>query len=126
MIHMDGIKIDLISEDHLIDMSSAEKIQMILDSIKTGSILVLERGLTPEEEATLIQATMTNIDPNGPDGFAGIEIESYPCRRRAAGILGKLLGKTITETRLTVIGPANQIKTIKRDGDLISTIISAQ
>ncbi len=117
-----GIKIDLVSGDRLSTMASMEKIRLILDMVRNGSIVILERGLTPEEEAKLIEMTMAEITP---DDFSGIEIESYPCKQRTT-FLGKLLGKTTIETRLTVVGAANQLKTLKRDRDFISALVSAR
>ncbi|MHC1567713.1 MAG: DUF2073 domain-containing protein [Candidatus Syntropharchaeia archaeon] len=110
------IQLDLISEDCLSSMTSMEKIRFILDSVRSGNILVLERGLTPEEEMKLIEVTMAEI---GGD-FMGIEIESYPIKQRS--LFGRFLGKP--QTRLTVIGPAKQMKTIKKNRDFISALIS--
>ncbi|UZE92397.1 MAG: DUF2073 domain-containing protein [Methanosarcinales archaeon] len=117
-----GIKIDLVSGDRFSTMASMEKIRFILDMVRNGSIVILERGLTPEEEAKLIEMTMTEITP---DDFSGIEIESYPCKQRTT-FLGKLLGKTTIETRLTVVGAADQLKTLKRDHDFISALVSVR
>ncbi len=119
---MIGVQMDLISEDKLSQMTAMEKIRMILDGVKEGKILVLERGLTPSEEAKLIEMTMTEITP---DEFAGIEIESYPSKKNQK-LLDKLFRKTVIRTRLTVIGPANQLKTLKKDRDLISALVSSQ
>ncbi|MDY6965066.1 MAG: DUF2073 domain-containing protein [Halobacteriota archaeon] len=119
---MQGVRLDLVSEDRLSSMTSMEKIRMILDGVHMGNIIVLEKGLTPDEEATLIEITMSEITQNE---FTGIEIESYPYKQKTINWLGKLLGKPTTETRLTVIGPANQIKTIKKDQDFISAIVSS-
>ncbi|KXS40859.1 MAG: hypothetical protein AWU58_1848, partial [Methanohalophilus sp. T328-1] len=68
MIEMQGIQMDLLSEDRLARMSPVEKIRFIIDEVKNGKILVLERGLSPEEEANLIEMTMTQI---APDEFSG-------------------------------------------------------
>jgi len=119
---MIGVQMDLISEDKLSQMTAMEKIRMILDGVKEGKILVLERGLTPSEEAKLIEMTMTEITP---DEFAGIEIESYPSKKNQK-LLDKLFRKTVIKTRLTVIGPANQLKTLKKDRDLISALVLSQ
>ncbi len=119
---MIGVQMDLISEDKLSRLTAMEKIRMILDGVKEGKILVLERGLTPSEEAKLIEMTMTEITP---DDFAGIEIESYPSKKNQK-LLDKLFRKTVIRTRLTVIGPANQLKTLKKDRDLISALVSSQ
>ncbi len=118
---MKGIQMDLISEDKLDGMTSMEKVRLILDEVRNGKILVLEKGLTPNEQTKLIELTMTEISP---DDFSGIEIESYPVKQRDT-FLNKLLGKTSLKTRLTVIGSASQLKTIKKDRDLISALVSA-
>jgi hypothetical protein len=46
---MKGIQLDLISEDKLDGMTSMEKVRLILDEVRNGKILVLEKGLTPSE-----------------------------------------------------------------------------
>jgi len=118
---MEGIQMDLISEDKLDGMTSMEKVRLILDEVRNGKILILEKGLTPNEQTKLIELTMTEISP---DDFSGIEIESYPVKQSDT-FLNKLLGKTSLKTRLTVIGSASQLKTIKKDRDLISALVSA-
>ena len=110
---------DLISGEKLEKMTSMEKVRLILDKVKTGKIVVLESGLTPDEEVRLIEMTMTEIRV---DEFSGIEIESYPSRKEGS-LLDKLLGKGL-KGRMTVIGPANQIRTIEKDKYQISTKVS--
>ncbi|MDY6764943.1 MAG: DUF2073 domain-containing protein [Halobacteria archaeon] len=115
-----GVQIDLISSRRLEDLTSMEKVHLILDGVRDGNIVILESGLTPDEESKLIEVTMSEISP---DGFTGIEIESYPRNENPSGILGRLFGKT--SSKLTVIGPANQIETLHKDSELISAIVSA-
>ncbi|MDD3421035.1 MAG: DUF2073 domain-containing protein [Methanocellales archaeon] len=117
-----GVQIDLISEDFTSAMTSTEKINLILDGVRQGNIVILERGLTPEEEAKLIELTMAEITP---DNFVGIEIESYPSRQKSS-FIDRLLGKKVIETRLTVVGPADQLKTLRRDHGLISAMVSVR
>ncbi|HIH36435.1 MAG TPA: DUF2073 domain-containing protein [Methanocellales archaeon] len=117
-----GVQIDLISEDFTSAMTSMEKINLILEGVRQGNIVILERGLTPEEEAKLIELTMTEITP---DNFVGIEIESYPSRQKSS-FLDRLLGKKVIETRLTVVGPADQLKTLRRDHGFISAMVSVR
>ena len=119
---MIGVQMDLISEVKMSELTAMEKIRLILDGVKEGKILVLEKGLTPSEEAKLIEMTMIEISP---DEFAGIEIESYPSKRNQK-LLDRLFRKSVIRTRLTVIGPANQLKTLKKDRDLISALVSSQ
>jgi len=115
---MNDVKLNLISKDKLQKMALAEKIRMILDYVKAGNIVVLETGLTPEEEAKLIEQTMVEIDH---ENFTGIELETYPTKPKS--LLEKLIGGS--SKRLMVIGPANKLKTIKKSEDLISTLIKA-
>jgi hypothetical protein len=118
---MDGVRIDLISQERLAALSSREKIALVLSIVRSGAIVILENGLTPEEQAELIETTMHEILPGE---FSGIEIESYPTGRKGKGVISRLLG---TDTpRLAVIGPANQIRTIRKDPDMISAWVSSQ
>jgi len=119
---MDGIQLDLISESKMATMTSMEKIRMILDGVQEGKILVLESGLTPSEQMKLIEMTMTEITP---DEFSGIEIETYPSNKRP-GFLSRILKKRSILTRLTVVGPADKIKTVIKNKDLISTILASE
>jgi len=116
---MREVQMDLISAEKLERMTSMEKIRLILDKVKTGKIVVLENGLSPDEEVRLIEITMTEIRV---DEFSGIEIESYPVKKEGS-FLNKLLGKSI-KGRMTVIGPANQLRTIEKDQFQISTKVS--
>ncbi len=117
MIDMEGVQLNMISKDRLDKMASMEKLRMIIEEVKEGRIVVLESGLSPEEEAKLIEMTMMEIDH---DEFLGIEVETY--RQKTANFFGKLFGKA--KGRLTVIGPANRLKTLKRQNDLIETMVS--
>ena len=117
----DGIQIDLISGQRLNGLASMEKIRMILDGVRDGNIVILEEGLSPDEESKLIEVTMTEISP---DEFNGIEIETYPRSETAdASFLDRLMGKQSAK-KLTVIGPANQIETLHKDETLIQTLVS--
>ena len=117
----DGVQIDLISGERMSDMASMEKIRMILDGVHDGNIVILEEGLSPEEESRLIEVTMSEINP---DEFNGIEIETYPKSQTSdSGFIGRLMGKEST-AKLTVIGPANQIETLHKDETLISALVS--
>jgi hypothetical protein len=117
----DGVQIDLISGERMNGKTSMEKIRMILDGVRDGNIVVLESGLTPDEESKLIEVTMSEINP---DGFSGIEIESFPQSEATdTSLLGRLMGKQET-SKLTVIGPANQIQSLHKDETLISALIS--
>jgi hypothetical protein len=117
----EGVQIDLISGARMEGLTSMEKIRMILDGVRDGNIVILEEGLSPDEESRLIEVTMTEISP---DEFTGLEIETYPRSETAdASFLDRLMGKQSTQ-KLTVIGPANQIETLHKDETLIQTLVS--
>ena len=117
----DGVQIDLVSGERMEGMTSMEKIRMILDSVHEGKIVILEAGLSPDEESKLIEVTMTEISP---DEFNGIEIETYPQSGGSKqGLIDRLIG-TKSPKKLTVIGPANQIETLHKDENLISALVS--
>ncbi len=112
-----GINVNLISRQKLEELSSEEKLKFILKEVQKGKILVLEQGLTPIEQANLIENTMREIKE---DTFIGIEMEGYS--EESPTFLQKILGM-IKKPRMTVIGPADLLKTIRKDNDMIQTQI---
>jgi hypothetical protein len=115
-----GVKINLISSRKLDTMTSEEKLRFILDEVKRGSVLVLERGLTAEEEIDLIKATMSEINHNT---FIGIEMQSYSSNDlETSSWLSRILGRTRVP-KMSVIGPASLLKTIHKDGSMIQTMV---
>lgn len=118
---MNGVQIDLISGERMRNKTSMEKVRMILDDVRDGNIVILEDGLTPDEESKLIEVTMTEINP---DDFSGIEIESFPrSTAKNTGLLSRLVGSN-DGAKLTVIGPANRIHSLHKDETLIRALIS--
>lgn len=118
----DGVQIDLVSGERMDGLTIMEKIRLILDSVHEGKIVILEAGLSPEEESKLIEVTMTEISP---DEFTGIEIETYPgSASTESGFIGRLMGRPAAAPKLTVIGPADRIETLHKDETLISALVS--
>lgn len=111
------VQINMISADRLKSLSSVEKVALILEDVKRGQVVILENGLDPFEEARLIESTMTQIG----EVFSGIEIQSYPHEAKKSW-LGRL-GKKDSR-RMTVIGPADRMKTVRCEKDMISALIS--
>jgi hypothetical protein len=112
-----GILFNLVSRQKLEELSSAEKLKFILKEVQKGKILVLEYGLTPMEQTTLIERTMKEIKE---DTFIGIEMEGYSEDRST--FFQRIFG-IIKKPRMTVIGPANLLKTVHKDTDMIETMI---
>jgi len=115
-----GVRINLISIEMLAELSGNQKIRFILNEVKRGNVLVLEQGLTAEEEAELIKTTMSSIDQ---DTFIGIEMQSYSREDiRKGSWLDKLLRRK-QPPRMSVIGPAALLKTVHKDGNVIQTMV---
>ena len=112
-----GISVNLISRQKLEELSSNEKLDFILKEVQRGKVLVLEQGLTSMEQTNLIEHTMREIEQ---DTFIGIEMEGYSEDRPT--FLQKFLGK-MKKPRMTVIGPADLLKTIRKDSNMIQTKI---
>lgn len=112
-----GISFNLVSRNKLELLTSEEKLKFILKEVKNGKILVLEHGLTPIEQANLIEKTMKEIEH---DTFIGVEMEGYG--EDKPSFLQRLLGIQ-NKPRVTLIGPANLLKTIKKDNNMIQTKI---
>ena len=111
------ISFNLVSRHKLNELNSSEKLKFILKEVKKGKILVLEHGLTPFEQANLIENTMKEIEE---DTFIGVEMEGLGEDRPT--FFQKLFGYS-KKPRVTLIGPANLLKTIKKDNDMIQTKI---
>ncbi|KAA0006956.1 MAG: DUF2073 domain-containing protein [Thermoplasmata archaeon] len=111
------ITVNLVSKSKLDNLTSSEKIEYILNEVKKGKVLILETGLTSTEQASLIKQTMTNIDH---ETFIGIEMEGYPEERLT--FIKKIFGGA-KKPRMTVVGPANLLKTIRKDDAVIETVI---
>jgi hypothetical protein len=112
-----GIAVNLVSRQKLEELSSNEKLRFILKEVQKGKILVLEHGLTPMEQTSLIERTMKEIEQ---DTFIGIEMEGYSEDRPT--FIQKILGM-IKKPRMTMIGPADLLKTVHKDNNMIQTMI---
>lgn len=114
-----GVQLDLISSERSTNMGTAQKINMILDRVAEGAVIILEEGLEPDEESKLIERTMTRTDG---ENFTGIEIDSYRrTNTNTPGFIGRLVGRE--PSKLTVIGPANTVQTLDKDETLLRTLV---
>jgi len=112
-----GISVNLVSRQKLEQFTSDEKLRFILKEVKKGKILVLEHGLTPIEQACLIENTMREIEH---DTFIGVEMEGYGEDRPT--FVQKIFGM-MKKPRMTLIGPADLLKTVRKDSNMIQTKI---
>jgi len=109
-----GLKMDFLSSSMLNSSTSMEKISMIVNRVKNGDLVVIEGGLTPEEEAELIEATMREIDV---DNFMGIDI--YTLEKDKKSFFGLSKSKIVG---ITIICPANVMKAVKKKSNFLSMI----
>lgn len=117
-----GPNVHLISHEKIDAMGTEEKIRFILDEVESGKVLVLERGLTPPEEAKLIEQTMREMDA---ENFIGIEMQSYGMDRGKNLLQRVAMGGA--RPRMAVIGPAKLLKLVSKDSEkIITKIIGAQ
>lgn len=101
-------------------LSSAKRVNKLLNIVKDDKIILLEGRLKKEEEADLIEITMEEIN----NKFKGIELSViYPDQSKYAGFrkvkssfLNLLLGN---RQGLTIIGPASIVKKIEKNPNKI-------
>ncbi len=110
--------IHLISAEKIESMGATEKIRFILDEVVQNKILILERGLTPQEETALIEQTMREIDQ---ESFIGIELQSYGMDHGKNMLQRVVMGGP--RPRMAVIGPANLLRLVSKDNEKIVTKI---
>ena len=105
-------------------LTSVGRIRKLLNIAKGNKIVLLQGRLDKDEETELIKATMEEIDKT----FRGIELAVIdPAKQRNANSLQKfrnnfagfILGN---RQGLTVIGPANIVKKIKKDPNKIELL----
>jgi hypothetical protein len=110
------IRLDFIPSEMLYKKSPNDKLAMILSKVKKDIIVVLEEALTPQEEASLIQQAMEEIDSKN---FFGIEF--YRMGHREATLLDKI-SNFITKRRagITIVGPTRMVEAIKKEPEHIS------
>ena len=101
-------------------LSSAKRVNKLLNIVKENKIVIMEGRLRKEEEADLIEITMEEISSK----FKGIELSVvYPDKRKQD--FGQKLKGTFASlllgdrTGMTIIGPASVVKKIEQNPDKI-------
>ncbi len=104
-------------------LGSDARVKKLLKIVKTNRIVILEGRLKNQEEAELIKKTMEEIDSK----FTGIELTVVYPEKEDIGFFEKAkneLANILLGDRqgLTVIGPANIVKEIKKDPEKIELL----
>ena len=115
------LTLQFVPHNQVENLSSLGRIRKLLNIAKQDRIVLMEGRLTKEEETELIKITMEEINAE----FKGIELAViYPNENLPDDMLQKvkytflwaLMGNRLG---LTIIGPANVVKEIKRDPNKI-------
>lgn len=114
------VTLQFISYSQIEDLTSVGRIRKLLNIAKENKIVLLQGRLSKDEEAELIKATMEEINKN----FKGIELAIIdPKHKKTEGLqsIKHALFNLILGNRqgLTIIGPANIVKSIKKDPNKI-------
>jgi uncharacterized protein len=105
------LTLQFVPNEEVKNLDSDRKLNKLLKIIKQDKIILMEGRLSSSEEADLIEKTMEEIDKK----FKGIEIASLEPGNKI-NVLTDLVLKVFGISRgMTVMGPANIIKEIKRD-----------
>ncbi|HLC97185.1 MAG TPA: DUF2073 domain-containing protein [Candidatus Nanoarchaeia archaeon] len=114
------VTFQFISYQDIEALTSAKRVNKLLNIVKENRIVIMEGRLRKEEEADLIEITMEEISPK----FKGIELSViYPDRSKQSGVQ-KMKGAFATvllgdRQGLTIIGPASIVKKIEKNPDKI-------
>lgn len=105
-------------------LNSEQRIDKLMNIVKQESIILMQGRLKPEEEASLIQETMSQISQS----FKGVEICTIFPESKNLQLFKKLKNDMINflvghREGITIIGPASIIKDIKRDPNKIQLLV---
>ena len=98
------------------DLSSAKRVNKLINLVKQEKIVMLEGRLKKEEEADLIEITMEEIG----DKFKGIELAVIYPEREKMDVMKRIrmdLARVLVGDRhgFTIVGPASVVKKIKQN-----------
>lgn len=111
-------KLDLISKDASQKLDLETKFAMIIDKVKNGTILVLEGGLSPEEQTDLISRVMMQINFEEPP-FPGVELISF-FKESPHSTFWKRSKKRLI---FTVVAPSSAVEILRKDNEMLSLLL---
>jgi len=108
--------VDFITKNATDKLTTFEKIKMIIRLVRQNRVLIIEDGLSPEEEAELIKQTMTVIDF---DNFIGLEFFNW---NRGSPDNRKFFKRSssASDGKYTVVAPSAAVQIIENSQDLLS------
>ncbi|NHJ86718.1 MAG: DUF2073 domain-containing protein [Asgard group archaeon] len=114
--------VDFITKAATDKLTPFEKVKMIIRLVRQNRVLILENGLTPDEQAELIKQTMMVIDF---DDFIGVEFFNWNRNPNDQKRFFKKppLGK---DSNYTVVAPSAAVQIIENSEDLLSIQLKSQ
>ena len=111
-----NLTLQFVPFEEINSLAPEKRINRLLDIVKKDKIVLLQGRLKPSEEAWLIQKTMEHVSKD----FKGIELCTIYPELREQKVFSQMKGLLVkflmgSRDGLTIIGPANIIKEIKRD-----------
>ena len=117
------VTLQIIPYSEIESLSSVGRIRKLLNITKENKIVLLQGCLKKEEEAELIKATMEEINKD----FKGIELAVLDSSKSKSTGFAKLKKDFVNvllgdRQGLTIIGPANIVKEIKKNPNKIELL----
>ncbi|HII16006.1 MAG TPA: DUF2073 domain-containing protein [Nanoarchaeota archaeon] len=111
-----NLTLQFVPFEEINSLAPEKRINRLLDIVKKDKIVLLQGRLKPSEEAWLIQKTMEHVSKD----FKGIELCTIYPELKDQKVLSQMKGLLVkflmgAREGLTIIGPANVVKEIKRD-----------
>ena len=113
-----GLTLQFVPYGEIAGLSSVERIKKLLKIVLNNKVVILQGRLRFEEETRLIEDTMIMI--GNIKGFKGVELAVISPDSETKSFFQKFrfgLAKVISgqQDALTIIGPANIVKEMKKD-----------
>jgi len=121
-----GLTIHFMPYSEIVHEDSIGRIKKIMGLILAQKIIILQGKLLPNEEARLIENSMTLI--GNIKGFQGIEIEVLSGENENRGLFERVrhnLAKILVgeQDAITIIGPASIVKEMKKNPKKIELLL---
>jgi len=125
----DNLTIHFMPYSEIAREDSIGRIKKIMGVVLKNKIIILQGKLRADEEARLIENSMTLI--GNIEGFAGVEIATISGDTDGIGVFERVrnnLAKILVGEKdaITIIGPASVVKDITRDPKKIELMLSGR
>ncbi len=115
-----GVPIEFLGKNSFENRSFHENLEIIIEEVKKGKILIMDNSLNPQKKKKLIEKSMESID----DDFSGIEftsLETGDFIDKALNKIYMLLGKD-RRRGLTIVGNSKAMRKVKEDKESVSFV----